>query len=173
MRKVKRPMLRFQSYEEMMSSAKGQSTTKVYIEVCTSIADYEKTLFTEFCADVNKQVLCHLKDNILKTSDNSQRVVVNFNRRLMLLIRETKYLDRMGFTIPDTALNVTLQEHKLQVHVQSLECMLEDYEQALASLSPIEHTLMSFRIGEMKKSIQVIECRSTRMTCIPFFTENC
>ena len=29
-----------------------------------------------------------------------------------MLIRESKYLDRMGFEIPETALNVTLQESK-------------------------------------------------------------
>ena len=37
---------------------------------------------------------------------------VNFSPKLTMLIRESKYLDRMGFEIPETALNVTLQESK-------------------------------------------------------------
>lgn len=36
-------------------------------------------------------------------------VKVNFHPDLVKLIRETRYLDRMGFQIPETALNVTLQ----------------------------------------------------------------
>jgi hypothetical protein len=36
-------------------------------------------------------------------------VVVNFHGDLVELIRETRYLDRMGFAIPEIALNVALQ----------------------------------------------------------------
>lgn len=36
---------------------------------------------------------------------------VNFHTDLIKLIRETRYLDRMGFPIPEIALNVALQVH--------------------------------------------------------------
>jgi hypothetical protein len=45
--------------------------------------------------------------------------------QLVRLIRETKYLDRMGFRIPETALNVSLQEEKYYAAVQSLENMVQ------------------------------------------------
>ncbi len=35
---------------------------------------------------------------------------VNFSATLETLMREAKYLDRMGFTVPEKALNVTLQQ---------------------------------------------------------------
>jgi len=41
-----------------------------------------------------------------------------------MLIRESKYLDRMGFEIPETALNVTLQESKYVDLVSILEGLL-------------------------------------------------
>jgi hypothetical protein len=37
------------------------------------------------------------------------QVMVNFHSDLIQVIRETRYLDRMGFHIPEIALNVALQ----------------------------------------------------------------
>ncbi len=42
-------------------------------------------------------------------ADRNARVEVNFHADLIQLIRETRYLDRMGFHIPEIALNVALQ----------------------------------------------------------------
>jgi dynein heavy chain len=50
---------------------------------------------------------------------------VNFSRNLAQIIREIKYLDAMGFHLPEFALSVTLQEDKYDVDVESLENMLE------------------------------------------------
>lgn len=52
----------------------------------------------------------HLKQPIFrrKAGPHSE-VEVNFHGDLIELIRETRYLDRMGFPIPEIALNVALQ----------------------------------------------------------------
>lgn len=55
------------------------------------------------------------------------KIEVNFHTDLTQLIRETRYLDRMGFTIPDIALNITLQENKYHQCLDGLNRMLENY----------------------------------------------
>lgn len=47
--------------------------------------------------------------------------------QLTHIIRETRYLDRMTFTIPEFALNVTLQEDRYLQCVDGLTDMLERY----------------------------------------------
>lgn len=54
--------------------------------------------------------LSHLKKFIL-VEDESGVIRVNFAKELINIIRETKYLDQLGFKIPETALSVTLQVH--------------------------------------------------------------
>jgi hypothetical protein len=56
-------------------------------------------------------------------------VEVNFGSELSMLIRETKYLDRMGFTIPEIALNVALQQEKYHQWVEGLTNTLDHYYQ--------------------------------------------
>lgn len=55
------------------------------------------------------------------------RITVNFSMQLTHVIRETRYLDRMTFTIPECALNVTLQEDRYLQCVDGLTDMLERY----------------------------------------------
>lgn len=61
------------------------------------------------------------------------RVSVNFSMQLIKLIRETRYLDRMGFNIPEIALNVTLQEEKYYSCTDGLANMLDQYYQVTAA----------------------------------------
>jgi dynein heavy chain len=50
---------------------------------------------------------------------------VNFSKNLAQIIREIKYLDAMGFHLPEFALSVTLQEDKYDLDAESLENMLK------------------------------------------------
>jgi dynein heavy chain len=42
---------------------------------------------------------------------------VNFNPDLTTIIRETKYLDQLGFKVPETALSVMLQVTTYKVEI--------------------------------------------------------
>lgn len=57
----------------------------------------------------------------------TDRVEVNFHSDLTRIIRETRYLDRMGFAMPEIALNVALQEDKYLAWLEGLESLLEHY----------------------------------------------
>ena len=67
---------------------------------------------------------------------------VNFSTQLETLMRESKYLDRMGFTVPEKALNVTLQQPKFLEYVQLLNGMLDKYHSLLSDLKPVEANLL-------------------------------
>ena len=57
----------------------------------------------------------------------SGMVMVNFHADLLLVIRETRYLDRMGFRIPEIALNVALQDDKFNSWLEGLNVMLDRF----------------------------------------------
>lgn len=50
---------------------------------------------------------------------------MNFSRILAQVIREIKYLDAMGFHLPEFALSVTLQEDKYDLDVEGLQGMVQ------------------------------------------------
>ena len=61
-------------------------------------------------SNIDVQAMGYLKLNILNRDPETGRIGINFGSGLVKLMRETRYLDRMGFEIPEIALNVTLQE---------------------------------------------------------------
>lgn len=53
-----------------------------------------------------------LKTSVLakeKHDDNTEKIIINFKPELATIIKETKYLDRIGFKLPEIALNIALQ----------------------------------------------------------------
>ena len=80
MRRIKKPMLRFQSYEEIMNSSEGQNATKIYISVGKAMREYENKLEKEFLDSVERQAMGNLKENILRI--DGDKITVNFSKQV-------------------------------------------------------------------------------------------
>jgi dynein heavy chain len=99
---------------------------------------------------------------------------VNFSETLRLLIRESKYLDRMGFEVPEMALNVALQEATYHGYEGRLNVLLSNYEATLASMNGVERDLLQQQMHdlqmELMKGFTPLNWQSQR---IDAFIESC
>jgi hypothetical protein len=71
-----------------------------------------------------------LHKNILRHSvDDAGLSVfkVNFNPKLKVIIREAKFLDRIGKDIPATIVNIALQEKDYMKYIDKLNGLLRHY----------------------------------------------
>jgi Dynein heavy chain, N-terminal region 1 len=109
--RVKQTMAKLFSVEgEMMALELGQEVNQKYLALARHVMIFEKDLYKSWVGTIDSAALSYLKLNILTHKAESNEVVVNFSDGLVRLMRETRYLDRMGFDIPEVALNITLQE---------------------------------------------------------------
>jgi len=67
---------------------------------------------------------------------------VNFNPNLRVIIREAKFLDRIGRDIPHTIVNIALQEKEYMMHIDGLNKLLREYNKALGDLRAVEKKLL-------------------------------
>lgn len=94
---------------------------------------YETKLYEDWKADVETILHKHLNSKILvKLPDEEvaqQKIqwMVNFSDELTEIINETKYLEQLGFNIPEYARNVALQEDKYKTYVDGLNITLKKY----------------------------------------------
>lgn len=130
--RIKKTIVRFQSLQEMLSSEQGRAVTRKYLTVAKAMREYEETLYHQWWHSVEPLSLQNLKAHILtievdkaivldqmESQDSSsslpdafprsETIKVNFRPELKEIIKEAKYLDKMGFQIPEAALNVALQ----------------------------------------------------------------
>ena len=184
--RIRRSIAKFQSMEELLQSEQGKEVSKTFVTVSKAIRHYEQGKFEEWRETVNAKAMSLLKQPIFKSvskdgaevpperRDGTETTLVNFDSELTTLIRESKYLDRMGFAVPETALNVTLQEDKYHGYVEALKAMLAAHAQISESLSSVEVQLLQPRIAELRtcldKGFTLLNWNSLS---IPEFTMSC
>jgi hypothetical protein len=132
----------------------GQNVEAKFRTLAKGIMFYEKRWFSGWSESINGVAMQHLKQPIFRRNTTANRVEVNFHCDLIELIRETRYLDRMGFPIPEIALNVALQEVKYHQWLEGLDLMLQHYYDVIAQLLPIERELMKRKLDELEQSLQ-------------------
>ena len=57
--------------------------------------------------NINEKAVIYLKKSILSKIDNN-KYQVNFSEDFRILIEEAKHLDKMGYNLPKTILNIAL-----------------------------------------------------------------
>ena len=136
--------------DELLSHETGQTVRRKYIELARAMMNYEREHFTTWADAVDLNTMAHLKQPIIRRAADGT-VEVNFHTDLTRLIRETRYLDRMGFHIPETALNVSLQEDKYHGYVEGITEMLKSFAEVTTDLLPIEKELFSARLERLER----------------------
>ena len=58
------------------------------------------------------------------------RLVVNLGQAVVEAVREARYLDRLGFAVPDVTLHAALQAGRLRAAAEGLAAMLAAYYKA-------------------------------------------
>eukprot|EP00842_Homolaphlyctis_polyrhiza_P003630 jgi/Hompol1/4268/HPOL_001758-RA len=198
--RIKKTIVRFQSLQEMLASEQGRSVTRKYLTVAKSMREYEEGLYHQWCLSVEANSLQYLKNHILTkestvfiaidgadippptgasgsggvASATTERIAVNFRQELRDIIKETKYLDKMNFVVPEAALNVALQEEKYYYLVENLNSMLKAYHNVMDPLDAAEKKLLHVHISELKR---VMKPGFTRLNWnslgIPEFIQRC
>ena len=105
--------------DEIMQLELGNEVNRQYMSIARQVMTYEKILLKQWIANVDSMAMNYLKMNILVRDAGSGKIIVNFNKGLVKLMRETRYLDRMCLDIPEIPLNVTLQEESYSKCVPS------------------------------------------------------
>ncbi|KAL3928386.1 MAG: hypothetical protein SGPRY_002407, partial [Prymnesium sp.] len=151
--RVRKTIAKFQSVDEdLFSTEQGKEVSRKFVQVSKAIRRYEKSRFEDWKETVNSKAMQLLKQPIFRGEGSS--ISVNFHEDLVILIRESKYLDRMGFAVPETALNA--------------------YRAVLESLSPVETELLRHKINELRSSLDKgWTLLNWNSLSIPEFTESC
>ena len=153
--RTRKTMKHFEEMRDDLSlgnEASGQEVEEKYKSFAKGIMYFEKDKFVEWSHNIQNLALHFLKQPVL-AKDKDGTVVVNFQEDLVLLMRETRYLDRMAFEVPDIALNTTLQEEKYYGLREKISSMLRDYNAVKSSLTPIEKELLSKRLQQLDSTL--------------------
>ncbi|NXX60600.1 DYH10 protein, partial [Scopus umbretta] len=156
--RIKHTIIRFQEVEELLACERGKEVKQIYLQVAKRMKEYEDQKYSQW-RDGTEQILPLLLKNTLLTvssvieepvtTKKSVRFVVNFSPVLHEIIIETKYMEQLGFPVPEIARYVALQEDKYLGYTNRLKNMLDRYHKLMGTLNEVETKLLDDHIKEL------------------------
>ncbi|XP_074463065.1 dynein axonemal heavy chain 10 [Larus michahellis] len=172
--RIKHTIIRFQEVEGLLASERGKEVKQIYLQVAKRMKEYEDQKYNQW-RDGTEQILpLLLKNNLLTvvtggaathvnsetfeqssvteepiTTKESVRFIVNFSPVLQEIIIETKYMEQLGFPVPEIARYVALQEDKYLRYTNGLKNMLDRYHKLMETMNEAETKLLDDHIQEL------------------------
>uniref|UniRef100_A0A7N5KMZ2 Dynein axonemal heavy chain 10 n=1 Tax=Ailuropoda melanoleuca TaxID=9646 RepID=A0A7N5KMZ2_AILME len=157
--RIKHTILRFQEVEGILDSDRGREVKQKYLEVARAMKDYEDRKYEQW-REATELILPTLMKKSLLTktspiadevakSDKGAVFAINFPPALKEIIIETKYLEQLGFSVPELARNVALQEDKFLRYTEGMQRMLDHYHVLIGTLNEAESLLLDDHSQEL------------------------
>jgi len=152
--RIKKTILQFQSYCTLSDTEEGKLTIRKYIELGKALRNYENDRHAVWRAKSEPEAIELLKMPVLRIDDGGD-IAVNFPGGLLELMREAKCLDKMGFSVGETVLNIALREQQYILLHQSLKHMIANYRHTLDELDPSLRELCKSKAASLKTSMSL------------------
>ncbi|KAM8812104.1 dynein axonemal heavy chain 10 [Rhynchonycteris naso] len=157
--RIKHTILRFQEVEEMLDSDRGLEVKQKYLEVGRTMRDYEEGKYEQWREATEQQLPALMKKSLLTkisaisedaaSSDRGVTFAINFPSALREIINETKYMEQLGFSIPELARSIALQEDKFLRYTEGIQGMLDHYHSLVGTLNEAESSLLNDHSQEL------------------------
>ncbi|XP_011803966.1 PREDICTED: dynein heavy chain 10, axonemal [Colobus angolensis palliatus] len=157
--RIKHTILRFQEVQEILDSDRGQEVKQKYLEVGKTMKEYEDRKYEQWMEATEQVLPALMKKSLLTKSSTATEepltlergavFAINFSPALREIINETKYLQQLGFTVPELARNVALQEDKFLRYTDGIQRMLDHYHTLIGTLNEAESVLLNDHSQEL------------------------
>jgi hypothetical protein len=213
-------MIKFRSVDQLLQSEQGIAAKHRFIEIGTTLKEYEEELYTKWLDhaikilpiylkqnllidaeqrpdlflddhnhspayrlplyvtknDVNHTSVsinpprslanklkqhkekCHLHQYVFDSMGTKKKIeikyLINYNSNLKECLIECYHLEKLGFNLPESIIQTTLQYSKFEQLSNELRLMLEDYHLTVASLDTMEVSLLQSYLDQIQKTIK-------------------
>uniref|UniRef100_A0A8D0HBM0 Dynein axonemal heavy chain 10 n=1 Tax=Sphenodon punctatus TaxID=8508 RepID=A0A8D0HBM0_SPHPU len=151
--RIKHTIIRFQEVAELLASERGKEVRQRYLEVAKRMKEYEDMKYDQWRDSTELKLPILLKKTLLAkrllTLVRRASLTINFSPKLHEIINETKYMEQLGFPIPEIARNVALQEDKFLRYTDGLKQMLDHYHKLMGTLNEAEIQLLDNQIQDL------------------------
>ena len=118
-----------------------------------ALIEYETLWHHAWCKSI-EAAKSGLQATLIILHPRSGMLFVNFDREILQLIRESKFLQRMGIDVPESARMVLLQEEKYKLYLNELAFALKEYERVLALVPPVCKPIIRTHLEDLDRKIQ-------------------
>ena len=119
-RRISGPVEAFQKIPELMQLPATKKAIKSYNRLAQVLVEYE-VVFLQMWTRQITQVKSSLNTTVLVRNSNTGELLVNLDKKVMELLRDTQVLSGMGVEVSTDALLVYAQKHAILEHHDTLQ----------------------------------------------------
>ncbi|XP_078791125.1 dynein axonemal heavy chain 10 isoform X3 [Oryzias latipes] len=163
---TKQPIVAFLKVPEILQSEKSSVAKNKYVELALQIKDYQEKKHENWLRRTESELPLLMKQTLLITSEAQKgistakghsnthvRYIVNFAPQLKEIMSETRYLVLLGYSVPELAQSVALQEEHFLKYVSDLNHLVSSYNSIMEGLSQTHAIMVAPQIKAAQKEI--------------------
>nr|XP_020748715.1 dynein heavy chain 11, axonemal isoform X1 [Odocoileus virginianus texanus] len=126
-----------------------------YVEMTTLLNQFEDHIYNEWKSNVNEICEFNLNQPLVKFSAISGLLSVNFDPKLVAVLREVKYLLMLKKSdIPDSAFTIFKKRNTLLKYIGNLELLVHGYNKLKQTLLEVEYPLIEDELRTVDEELQ-------------------
>ncbi|XP_035866411.1 dynein heavy chain 11, axonemal isoform X1 [Phyllostomus discolor] len=127
-----------------------------YVEMTTLLDQFEKHIFNEWKSNVDEVCEFNLNQPLVKFSAINGLLSVNFDPKLVAVLREVKYLLMLKKSdVPDSASAIFQKRSTILKYVGNLELLVQGYNKLKQTLLEVEYPLIEDELRAVDEQLQV------------------
>ncbi|NWV38842.1 DYH10 protein, partial [Grantiella picta] len=168
--RIKHTIIRFHEEEELLATERGKEVKQIYLQVAKKMKEYEDEKYHQWREGTEQKLPLLLKDTVLTVSSPTEEPVttkksvcftLNFAPEFEEIIIETKYMEQLGYPVPEIARFVALQEDKYLRYTSKLKAVLDRYHKLMEMVNEAETKLLDDYIQELRTILKAGHKRLT------------
>ncbi|ELK12575.1 Dynein heavy chain 11, axonemal [Pteropus alecto] len=139
----------------LLESPDDASVYQKYVEMTTLLDQFENRIFNEWKSNVNEICEFNLNQPLIKFSAINGLLSVNFDPKLVAVLREVKYLIMLKKSgIPDSALAIFKKRDTILKYIGNLELLVQGYNKLKQTLLGVEYPLIEDELRAVDEQLQ-------------------
>ena len=156
--RVKDPMEKLTSLNKLvMETDESREVTELFERVGAQFEEYETEVLASWAKEVDATGEEKLKLNLLAYDEQAEIpgiLRVNFDPKLVKLLRETKYFMLLDANVPASARKIYERNETLRQQTGNLDLIVGTFNNILRTLLPVERPLVAEKIEKIEEMLQ-------------------
>jgi dynein heavy chain len=134
----------------ILSTDEGKMVKAKQDEVNASLEAYEVTLFDQWAGSIIDESESNLAKPLL-VRDEAGLLHVNFDPKVVALLREVKYFEALSIKVPEKAHAIFAKSDTYRNHILSLEHIVKQYNAFRTNVLPVEAPLIAAKLADIDR----------------------
>jgi dynein heavy chain len=153
--RIKQPMEKLkQMNRAVLDREEAREVVKTYTSLVASLGEYEHVKIEEWGEEIESSSQSKLKLPLLIRNPETGLLSVNFDPKLVELLREVKYFLLLGLNVPSSAKSIYSKVETFRRQTGNLDLIVKMYNEVQTTLLPVERPLLKTHLDKIDKTLK-------------------